>query len=156
MLSGKLRISVTGKDGMINRLCSENFILEKTGLPLPSLLDEFSEYLKKAYNRYSKVVHGVLIGTTSLLKPYIASKGEPEEFVKLVNEVEKDYINNFKKIIRGTLDLLGSIYIMSLVISTKRALLKEEYGNEALQEILPHFPQTADLANHLYRLEYRL
>jgi len=152
-LSGKRRISVTGKNGMINRLCSENFILEKTGLPLPSLLDEFSEYLKSAYNRYSKVVHGVVMGATSLLEPYIASKGEPEKFVKLITEVEKDYINNFKEIIRGTLDLLGSIYIMSLVISTKGAILKENYGNEVLQGILPHFFRTDDFVKKLYGLE---
>lgn len=152
-LSGKLRISVTGKNGMIARLCNEHFLREKVGLPLPPLISEFSEYLKSAYGNYSKVVHGVRIGATDFLKPYIVSKGEPVKFTKMVREIESEYINTFREIIRGTLDLLGIIYIMSLIISTKGRILKERFCNEVLQEMSPHFTRMHDFIETLYRLE---
>lgn len=144
--AGTLRLSITGRDGIISRLNDDEFLREKTGLQSIDreaiLGDKLSNLLKTIYRTYSKVVHGVVLESTDFLQPYISSKGDPKQFSKLVEKIEEEYIDHFGKTIDGVLDILGLVYLTCVALLTKGKAIEEDYCKETLQKILPIFPET--------------
>jgi len=149
--SGKLKLSITGKNGIISRLNNEEFLRKKTGLRSIDreaiLGDKLSRFLKAIYRTYSKAVHGVVLESSDFLKPYISSKGDPKQFAKLLGKIEEEYIELFGETVDGVLDILGLIYLISAAFISKGKILEEEYCNKTLQKVLSVFPEMNDFVS---------
>lgn len=141
---GKIRLGITGKDGIIGRLNDEDFLRKKTGLMKIDretiLGKDISEYLAKLYRRYSKVVHGINMESSDILEAYVLAKGNEEKFAESIIKTEEKFIETLEREIKNHLDLLGLIYLIGATLLTKGRVIEEGYQEETLLSILRIFP----------------
>ena len=146
--SGKLKLRMTGKGGLIEKLSDPKFVRSKSGFPGPLIMEED---LKKAveglFKHYSEAVHGKALGSTDIFMAGFSSK-TIGEFGRRLEEIEHGYMELFLKTMKPILDLIGLMYLTIDVFLSRAKVLEDIDDDEKrLQEILPTFPECRSFIN---------
>ena len=136
-LKGKYRISITGNNGVIDKLSDESFMKGKMGKPYyPFMEGVLGEVIKRLYNEYSKIIHGKVMKSIDFIEAQVIAGDDIDKKLEFIKKKNKKNLLQFLKALPYIFDITLFIFSYSLIIITNFKYITEKFNDD--DELIKH------------------
>ena len=136
-LKEKYRISITGNNGVIDKLSDESFMKSKMGKPYyPFMEGALGEVIKRLYNEYSKIIHGKVMKSIDFIEAQVIAGDDIDKKLEFINKKNKKNLLQFLKVLPYIFDITLFIFSYSLIIITNFKYITEKFNDD--DELIKH------------------